>query len=245
MNNTQSNKQERSNKPKQNNRNSNNRNNNRNRYKRSPKDQDRHLDQDNRDLLKKLRFVSYQFVSFVEHSTEEQLLWSQSPEAWNIKHQIGHICQYVDFQTKKISAIISEESFELSFNKDDAIKEEEFNNRSLENLLSRFRKIKRSLFSPLYASQNEDWLKELEIDSEKISLKSLINEINNYFDLMLDDIFLNLQRHKVWYIPEEATELDEEQSKLSDNDSPKPEEKDKSEVLAESNELDKNEDEIS
>ncbi len=189
-----------------------NKNQNRNRYRRSVPEQDSHLDRSYRNELKTLRFLTYQLQSFTEHSSEEQLLWSVSPDAWNLKHQLGHLSQYIQFQSNKIQALLEATEFSENFDQDDAIKTEEFNNRSLEILLARFLTNKKRLFSLLYGSKNEQWEIANSLSNCDSHLLQTVKEMNAHFEQLIDAIFMNLQRHKPWYQPTEPSETSEEAS---------------------------------
>lgn len=102
--------------------------------------------------------------------------------------------------------MLEAKAFGESFDADAEIGSEEFNNRSLEVLLARFRKAKRELFQLLYASESAQWRVSVLCGNSEQMLTDLIDQINTHFATVIDAIFLNLQRHKPWYVPEEPSE---------------------------------------
>ncbi|MCB0277879.1 MAG: DinB family protein [Calditrichaeota bacterium] len=164
------------------------------------------VDREYLDVFKQFRRIQATIIRYVSPSSEEQLLWKYSSNFLSIKELMGQLIYNTENRSAHIAHIIQDQNGHLPvFELSEQVKSEEFAERSLEILMSRFISAKRSIENLLKDSKNEDWQKTAGFDDQNTyTIGAILQELIEHDEKCLDAIFLNLQRHQVWYKPVEV-----------------------------------------
>jgi uncharacterized damage-inducible protein DinB len=182
-------------------------------------DQNTHLTRENFIAVKSLKKSTEKIISYVDPCSEAQLLWSLSPEKWNIKEILGHLIQVTELFQKRLAQALENPGSELSdFDGNAMLKEENFPSNSLERLLHKFIIERKNLENLCMRTMNDDWENKV-VHSQKgeMSFRDLILYFIEHDETHTNQIFMNLQRNDPWiekhsHILEQKEEEQEEKN---------------------------------
>ena len=171
------------------------------------------LSRDNLNLVKKFNMSLQKMVSYADPCSEEQLLWKQSYESWDIKEILGHVIQCNKLYLKRLEHILSDDESEIElFDQDQAVKSEEFDNHSLEILLKQLILSRKDLEIFCLNTSDEDWEKS-RVHPEKgvQTFREIVAFISEHDAMHMNQMFMNMQRFKPWLVEDEKAESPEVQ----------------------------------
>jgi hypothetical protein len=169
-----------------------------------PPDPMRFLNQENKDIIKRMQDSYAKIVDYVYTCSEEQLLWSVNQNKWNIKEIIGHLIQINQLYLLRTKRILNEDKPELdNFDPNAELKKEEFNTRSIEFLLKQFSLSRTELENLFITAPNDLWHRTaMHPERGLITFKTIAEHISTHDASHIEQIFNNLQRHKPWHNPD-------------------------------------------
>ena len=178
-----------------------------------------HLSKEHFAIVKSIRRTTDKIVTYIDPCSEVQLLWSVSPDKWNIKEILAHLNQVNVLYLERMNHILEERQDDLPlFVADEEIKKEEFASYSIERLLREFIMSRKEIDSLCMKTVDDDWLKVANHPEKgEQTFKDVVEYIVTHDDIHLNQIFMNLQRHDPWFKEEVKTEneLQEQTSETS------------------------------
>jgi uncharacterized damage-inducible protein DinB len=174
------------------------------------------LNRENFILITKFNKSLQKMVSYADPCSEEQLLWKQSYDSWDIKEILGHIIQCNKLYLKRLEHILSDDESEIVlFDQNKEIKNEEFDNHSLETLLKQLILSRKDIEIFCLNTSDEDW-DESRVHPEKgkQTFRDIVAFISEHDEIHMKQMFMNMQRFKPWLVEEEKKESPESRDSL-------------------------------
>jgi len=159
-----------------------------------------HLSYEHYGIVKSLRDTTNTIVQYIDPCSETQLLWSTSPNSWNIKEILAHLSQTNELYLERMIHVLEERPDDFrTIDPDIEIKKEEFSSYSIEHIMRDFLRGRKEIESLCMKTIDVDWEKSgNHPDKGMQTFKQIVQYVIEHDKMHVDQIFMNLQRHEPW-----------------------------------------------